>query len=96
MAQKRNVVLYLDSELVEKSKELGFNLSKTFENHLKRLVNHIDSVYAQNNSHGWWTGPDLNRQPSARQALILDQDTDWMEFRGGLNSKNFVGRRCRV
>jgi hypothetical protein len=27
---KENIVLYLDKELVEKSKELGFNLSKTF------------------------------------------------------------------
>ena len=32
MTTKGNVVLYLDKELVEKSKELGFNLSKTFEN----------------------------------------------------------------
>ena len=31
MGNKGNVVLYLDKELVEKSKELGFNLSKTFE-----------------------------------------------------------------
>jgi len=36
MTNKGNVVLYLDKELVEKSKELGFNLSKTFENHLTR------------------------------------------------------------
>lgn len=35
MTKKRNVVLYLDKELVEKTKELGFNLSKTFESHLK-------------------------------------------------------------
>ena len=38
MRTKGNVVLYLDKELVEKSKELGFNLSKTFENHLKQLT----------------------------------------------------------
>jgi hypothetical protein len=38
MSNKHNVVLYLDRELVEKSKELGFNLSKTFENHLKHLI----------------------------------------------------------
>jgi post-segregation antitoxin (ccd killing protein) len=38
MSNKRNVVLYLDKELVEKSKALGFNLSKTFENHLKHLI----------------------------------------------------------
>jgi post-segregation antitoxin (ccd killing protein) len=38
MANKGSVVLHLDKELVEKSRELGFNLSKTFENHLKRLM----------------------------------------------------------
>jgi hypothetical protein len=38
MPTKGNVVLYLDKELVQKSKELGFNLSKTFENHLKQLI----------------------------------------------------------
>ena len=71
MTNKRNVVLYLDKELVEKTRELGFNLSKTFENHLKRLVSHVDSVYEQNNSQCWWAGPDLNRRPSARQADVL-------------------------
>jgi len=38
MTQKGNVVLYLDKELVPKSKELGFNLSKTLENHLKHQL----------------------------------------------------------
>jgi post-segregation antitoxin (ccd killing protein) len=38
MTRKGNVVLYLDKELVDKSKSLGFNLSKTFENHLKHLI----------------------------------------------------------
>ena len=38
MGTKRDVVLYLDKELVEKSKSLGFNLSKTFEKHLKQLM----------------------------------------------------------
>ena len=73
MSKKRNVVLYLDSELVKKSRELGFNLSKTFENHLKQLVNHVDGAYPQNNSSGWWAGPDLNRRPSARQADVLTE-----------------------
>ncbi len=31
MTHKGNVVLYLDKELVEKLKEIGFNLSETFE-----------------------------------------------------------------
>jgi hypothetical protein len=39
IANQGNVVVNLDKELVLKSKELGFNLSKTFENHLKLLVN---------------------------------------------------------
>jgi len=38
MTQKGNVVLYSDKELVEKFEELGFNLSKTFENHLKQPI----------------------------------------------------------
>jgi len=47
LAQKRNVVLYLDKELVEKTRELGFNLSKTFENHLKQLLNQFSNCYSQ-------------------------------------------------
>jgi post-segregation antitoxin (ccd killing protein) len=50
MTSKRNVVLYLDKELVEKTKELGFNLSKTFENHLKQLLTQFSNINTQNNS----------------------------------------------
>ena len=57
----------------QKSRELGFNLSRTFENHLKQLVNHVDNAYGQNTGHGWWAGPDLNRRPSARQADVLTE-----------------------
>src|SRR3990172_2646913 len=49
MTQKGNVVLYLDKDLVEKSKELGFNLSKTFENHLKHLMTQFHTGNSQNN-----------------------------------------------
>ena len=49
MSNKPNVVLYLDKELVEKSKELGFNLSKTFENLLKHLLKHFSTINLQNN-----------------------------------------------
>jgi hypothetical protein len=44
MNNKRNVVLYLDKELIEKTRELGFNLSKTFENHLKQLLTQFSTV----------------------------------------------------
>jgi hypothetical protein len=37
MVTKGNVVLYLD-KVVGKYREMGFNLSKTFENHLKHLM----------------------------------------------------------
>ena len=43
MTTKGNVVLYLDKDLVEKSKSLGFNLSKTFENHLKQLITQLSN-----------------------------------------------------
>jgi len=49
MTKKRNIVLYLDAELVTKTRELGFNLSKTFENHLKMLINQFQNIYTQNN-----------------------------------------------
>ena len=50
MNKKRNVVLYLDAEIVEKTRELGFNLSKTCENHLKQLINRFSSFSSVNNS----------------------------------------------
>jgi len=49
MSGKRNVVLYVDAELIQKSRELGFNLSKIFENHLKMFINQFNNVYAENN-----------------------------------------------
>ena len=82
MRNKRNVVLYLDRELVEKSKELGFNLSKTFENHLKHLTTQfsqskqlkIEDSTSKNNDE--WAGPDLNRRPLARKANVLTKLDD--------------------
>jgi post-segregation antitoxin (ccd killing protein) len=50
MSNKHNVVLYLDKELAEKSRELGFNLSKTFENTLKQLVNTYSNANSLNNN----------------------------------------------
>jgi hypothetical protein len=46
--RKRNVVLYLDKELVEKSGELGFNLSKPFENHSKCLITQFSTGHSTN------------------------------------------------
>jgi len=68
MSNKHNLVLYVDKELVEKSRSLGFNLSKTFENHLKHLIKQFSTVNSMNNNRNngnvgvWWAGPDLNRR----------------------------------
>ena len=51
MTQKGSVALYLDKELVEKAKEMGFNLSKNFENHLKHLISSCSSISIPNNAN---------------------------------------------
>lgn len=64
MTNKHNLVLYMDKDLVEKSREMGFNLSKTFENYLKQLINQFSSVNQMENLESkekelrWWTGRD--------------------------------------
>jgi hypothetical protein len=66
MSNKHNLVLYIDKELVEKTRSLGFNLSKTFENYLKQLLTQYSTVNSMNNAGNngiddmWWAGPDLN------------------------------------
>jgi integrase len=87
VSNKHNLVLYVDQELVEKSRELGFNLSKTFENHLKQLLTHFSQVnsskYSRNgeNFGDRWAGPDLNRRPSARQAPGMPTEELLTRFR---------------
>ena len=82
MTTKGNVVLYLDKDLVEKSKKLGFNLSKTFENHLKQLMtqfltdNSINSFNSTLRNNEEWAEPDLNRRPLARKANVLTKLDD--------------------
>jgi integrase len=89
MGNKRNVVLYLDKELVKKSKSLGFNLSKTFETHLKHLTTQFSTFNPQTNSNStskkgkWWAEPDLNRRPLARKAPeipLKDQEEMFARF----------------
>jgi hypothetical protein len=62
-----NLVLYLDEYIVEKSKSLGLNLSKTFENHLKQLITQLPTFNPANNFDStmekskWWAESDLNQ-----------------------------------
>ena len=82
LSNKRNVVLYLDKELVAKSREIGFNLSKTFENHLKQLLTQFSQINSSNTNGNnrifgdWWAGPDLNRRPLARKAPELTSKSE--------------------
>ncbi len=82
MTNKRNVVLYLDKELIEQSRELGFNLSRTFENYLKQLISQLANNHSTQNGFPsknealWWAGPDSDRRPSARQADVLTRLDD--------------------
>ncbi len=86
-SNKHNLVLYIDRELVEKSRNLGFNLSKTFENHLKHLINRFSTVNSVDNLEStgknsrWWAEPDLNRRPSARQASGIEMEEMLSSFR---------------
>jgi hypothetical protein len=82
MPNKHNLVLYVDQELIEKSRELGFNPSKTFENHLKHLLMQLSHANPSNNTANdenvgdKWAGPDLNRRPLARKANVLTKLDD--------------------
>ena len=82
MATECNVVLYLDRDLVEKSKEVGFNLSKTFENHLKHLMKQFSNCNSANKCDlngkkvSWCGRRDLNPGSQAWKACVLNQLDD--------------------
>ena len=72
MGNKKQILLYIDSETTRKAKELGLNLSKVSENALKEAIRRLegmnsetdcqDGVHCGENS-GEWTGGDLNPRP---------------------------------
>jgi len=39
--EKKNVVIYLDAEVVKEAKELGLNISRISENALKEIIRRI-------------------------------------------------------
>ena len=43
MGKKGKVTLYMGMEIVEKAKELGFNISKLCENCLKEAIRRLES-----------------------------------------------------
>lgn len=75
MGNKGNLVLCLDKDLVEKSKSLGFNLSKTFENHLKHLMTQFSTCNPANNINsinedGVWFGFGIKLYPQTKQLTL--------------------------
>jgi hypothetical protein len=84
MGNKGNLVLYIDKDLVEKSKSLGFNLSKNFENHLKQLMtqfstcNSVDNVDSTSENVNWCGRRDLN--PGSQAWKTPPKEIDWKEF----------------
>jgi hypothetical protein len=90
MGTKRNVVLYLDKELLAKSKSLGFNLSKTFENHLKRLMAQFSACNSVNNVTSTRNGIDNMGLPGFEPGSIepkAPMNIKWKEYKLYLFSK---------
>jgi hypothetical protein len=81
MTTKGNVVLYLDKDIVAKSKAFGFNLSKTFENHLKHLMtqfsacNSVDNLDLTDKNVSWCGRRDLNPGSQAWKTPL--KEIDW-------------------
>jgi len=77
LSNKGNLVLYLDKEVIRESKNLGFNLSRTFENHLKQLITQFSNnktekmVDSKESIIGKWAEPELNRRPLARKTNVI-------------------------
>ena len=77
LVNKGNLVLYLDKEIIRESKDLGFNLSRTFKNRLKHLITQFSQLKTENMVDsksaiiGKWAEPELNRRPLARKGSVL-------------------------
>ena len=77
LSKKGNLVLYLDKELIRESKELGLNLSRTFENHLKQLITQFSQLKTENTVDPKstiivkWAESELNLRPLARKANVI-------------------------
>ena len=69
VALKKNVMIRIDAELVEKAKELGLNISKVCENALIQAVKALEETFTEKGGNlgtvgsWWWTRGDLNPRP---------------------------------
>ena len=76
--KRKNVVITLDPELVEKAKELGLNISKVCENALIQAVKALEAAFNEKGgnlgtvgSWKWSLGRDLNPRPPPYQGDAL-------------------------
>jgi len=94
MGTKGNLVLYLDKELVEKSKSLGFNLSKTFENHLKQLISQLTNSQSTQNHFQTQNRRNNMGLPGFEPGSIEpkgSRNIDWSKYKQYLESKYVKG-----
>jgi hypothetical protein len=90
LRNKHNLVLYIDRDLIEKSKELGFNLSKTFENHLKQLMAQFSTCNSVNNVNSPEKGMKNMGLPGFEPGSIEPKapiNIKWSEYKRYLLSK---------
>ena len=90
MRNKHNLVLYIDKELVAKSKSLGFNLSKTFENHLKNLITQYSTFNSANNFNSRKNRIEMMELPGFEPGSIEPKaplKINWSEYKQYLFSK---------
>jgi hypothetical protein len=94
MGTKRNVVSYLDKDLVEKSKSLGFNLSKTFENYLKQIVTQFSTCNSLKNFNSTKNKMEMMGLPGFEPGSIEpkgSRNIDWSKYKQYLESKYVKG-----
>ena len=91
MNEKRNVVLYLDTELVRQTRELGFNLSKTVENHFKTLINQLSTLDQENTNEKqiiWCGGREFRTNLPVK---ILSEEENFNSFIINACTLHFLG-----
>ena len=82
MKNKKNVMIRIDAELVQKAKDLGLNISKVAENALREMIRKLEASDCPNNSNFWRGVRDLNprgptghrlSRPAPYQARVTPQ-----------------------
>ncbi len=85
LGKQGRVNLSIDSEIVEKAKELGLNLSKVSENALKEMIRRIESPYELNvvktrSVDGKTQEPRAGFDPAA--CCLRGSRSTWLSYRG--------------